>query len=69
MQPCSTMMGKLLRLFILKDLGVKANVLVHMRSVLAGSKGRIWIGNNGIGVLLMENGKTTNFSDINGLIL
>lgn len=35
---------------------------------MADSKGRIWIGNNGIGVLLMENEKAINFSDKNGLI-
>ena len=41
---------------------------MHIRSVLADSKGRIWIGNNGIGVLLMEGSAITNFSEKNNLI-
>ena len=60
--------GKIITVFDRESLELKANELVHIRSVLADSKGRIWIGNNGIGVLLMENDKTINFSDINGLI-
>lgn len=60
--------GKKISIFDHKNLKLKDNELLHIRSVLADSKGRIWIGNNGIGVLLMENDKTINFSDINGLI-
>ncbi|MBI1266157.1 MAG: diguanylate cyclase [Cryomorphaceae bacterium] len=41
---------------------------LHIRSVLADSKGRLWIGNNGIGVLLHYGEKTVNFSDEMGLI-
>src|SRR5690606_35178536 len=36
--------------------------LVHVRSVLEDSKGRLWIGNNGIGVLLKEKDTIINFS-------
>jgi hypothetical protein len=42
-------------------LQLKADENLHIRSVLADSKGRIWIGNNGIGVLLMKLDKTTHF--------
>ena len=35
---------------------------------MADSKGRIWIGNNGIGVLLFQRDSVINFSDKNGLI-
>jgi len=41
---------------------------LHIRSVLADSKGRVWIGNNGIGVLLREGPKTMNFSQSHHLI-
>lgn len=51
-----------------EKLELKDDDVLHIRSVLADSKGRIWVGNNGIGVLLMENGKTINFSDEHGLI-
>lgn len=37
-------------------------------SILEDSKGRLWIGNNGIGVLLKDNGTTINFSEKNNLI-
>lgn len=60
--------GIMTNVFDHKNLGLKVNEVLHIRSVLADSKGRIWIGNNGIGVLLMENDKTINFSNINGLI-
>jgi len=60
--------GKMINIFDHKNLKLKNNEILHIRSVLADSKGRIWIGNNGIGALLMENEKTINFSDINGLI-
>lgn len=42
--------------------------MLHIRSVLADSKGRIWIGNNGIGILLLQGNSAINFSDKNGLI-
>ena len=51
-----------------EKLELKDEDVLHIRSVLADSKGRIWIGNNGIGVLLMENGKTIYFSDAHELV-
>ncbi|MEM9820077.1 MAG: two-component regulator propeller domain-containing protein [Bacteroidota bacterium] len=41
---------------------------LHVRSILEDSKGRLWIGNNGIGVLQKNEGKTINFSRAQGLI-
>lgn len=41
---------------------------LHIRSILEDSKGRLWIGNNGIGVLLKEGDSVINFSDKNKLI-
>ena len=41
---------------------------LHIRSVLEDSKGRLWIGNNGIGVWLIEGDSTIHFSDRNKLI-
>ena len=60
--------GKILNIFDHKNLKLKDNELLHIRSVLADSKGRIWIGNNGIGVLLKEGDTITNFSEKNNLI-
>lgn len=60
--------GKMTTIFEHEKLKLKANENLHIRSVLADSKGRIWIGNNGIGVLLIEHDKTIHFSEINGLI-
>ena len=40
---------------------------LHVRSIFEDSKGRLWIGNNGIGVLLQEGGKTINFTQRHGL--
>ncbi len=40
---------------------------LHVRSIFEDSKGRLWIGNNGLGVLLHEVGKTINFTQKNGL--
>lgn len=42
--------------------------LLHVRSILEDSKGRLWIGNNGIGVLLKEGEEVVNFSEGNNLI-
>ncbi len=42
--------------------------ILHVRSILEDSQGRLWVGNNGIGVLLSENGTVFNFSKKNGLI-
>ncbi len=41
---------------------------LHIRSILEDSKGRLWIGNNGIGVLLKENGQLINFSEAQNLV-
>lgn len=60
--------GKTLTMFDDEKLKLNNNDRLHIRSVLADSKGRIWIGNNGIGVLLMEEGLTFNFSEKHHLI-
>lgn len=60
--------GKRITIFDHDKLQLKANENLHIRSVLADSKGRIWIGNNGIGVVLLEVNATIHFSDKNGLI-
>lgn len=41
---------------------------MHVRSILEDSRGRLWIGNNGIGVQLMENGTISHFSKEKNLI-
>lgn len=41
---------------------------LHIRSVFEDSKGRLWIGNNGIGVLLKEGDSIINFSNKHRLI-
>ncbi len=41
---------------------------LHIRSIYADSKGRLWIGNNGIGVLLKEGDSIVNFSKKHHLI-
>lgn len=41
---------------------------VHVRSVFEDSKGRLWMGNNGIGVLLKEGDSVINFSEKQNLI-
>lgn len=41
---------------------------LHIRSILEDSKGRLWIGNNGIGVLLKDGDSIINFSEQNNLI-
>lgn len=41
---------------------------LHIRSILEDSKGRLWIGNNGIGVLLKDGDTIINFSEKNNLI-
>ncbi|MFA9215229.1 MAG: two-component regulator propeller domain-containing protein, partial [Candidatus Methylacidiphilales bacterium] len=60
--------GKMVNIFDNEKLNLKDNELLHIRSVLADSKGRIWIGNNGIGVLLMKGNSIINFSEKNDLI-
>jgi ligand-binding sensor domain-containing protein len=41
---------------------------LHIRSILEDSKGRLWIENNGIGVLLKDGATIINFSEKNNLI-
>jgi len=60
--------GKMVTIFDNEKLNLKDNEFLHIRSVLADSKGRIWIGNNGIGLLLKEGNTITNFSENNNLI-
>ncbi|WP_206366881.1 two-component regulator propeller domain-containing protein [Sphingobacterium sp. SGL-16] len=60
--------NKMVNIFDAEKLKLKDNEQLHIRSVLADSKGRIWIGNNGIGVLLIENNSIINFSEKNNLI-
>ncbi|NNT72363.1 diguanylate cyclase [Flavobacterium sp. IMCC34852] len=60
--------GKKVNSFDHENLKLKENELLHIRSVLADSKGRIWIGNNGIGVLLKEGETIINFSEKHHLI-
>lgn len=58
-------------LILLYDQSLNLNIvtgLLHVRSILADSKGRVWIGNNGMGVLLVENDTTINFSQENNLM-
>ena len=47
---------------------IDTNQKLHIRNIFEDSKGRLWIANNGIGVLLTENGKTINFSKKQNLI-
>lgn len=52
-----------------ETLGFDRNIApLHIRSILEDSKGRLWIGNNGIGVLLKEGDSIINFSEKNNLI-
>lgn len=61
--------GKEFRIINDETLGLDIEVEpLHIRSILEDSKGRLWIGNNGIGVLLKEGNSTINFSDKNKLI-
>ena len=60
--------GKTVNIFDDEKFNLKNNELLHIRSVFADSKGRIWIGNNGIGVLLMEGNSVINFSEKHHLI-
>ena len=60
--------GKAINVFDESKLALKESEVLHIRSVFADSQGRIWVGNNGIGVLLLQENSTINFSDKNGLI-
>lgn len=41
---------------------------LHIRSIFEDSKGRLWVGNNGIGILLKDNDTFINFSKKHSLI-
>lgn len=41
---------------------------LHVRSIFEDSKGILWIGNNGIGVLRYDGDTTVNFSELHGLV-
>lgn len=40
---------------------------LHVRCVFEDSKGRLWIGNNGIGVILIDGRTATRFTQVHGL--
>lgn len=61
--------GKMTTVFDNKNLKLKDDEVLHIRSVLADSKGRIWIGNNGIGVLLKKGDSITHFSKEQGKLI
>jgi ligand-binding sensor domain-containing protein len=61
--------GKMVNIFDNKKLNLKNNEFLHIRSVLADSKGRIWIGNNGIGVILKKGDSITHFSKEQGKLI
>ncbi|WP_236252901.1 two-component regulator propeller domain-containing protein [Echinicola sp. 20G] len=52
-----------------KKLNLEDNESLHVRSILADSQGRIWIGNNGIGVILINGDSITHFSKEQGKLL
>lgn len=47
---------------------IKPINVLHVRSILEDSKGRLWIGNNGIGVLQKNKHTVINFSEKMGLV-
>lgn len=52
-----------------ETLGFDRNIIsLHIRSILEDSKGRLWMGNNGIGVLLKNGESVINFSEEKNLI-
>lgn len=52
-----------------KQLGyIEESEMLHVRSILEDSKGNLWIGNNGIGVLVKSADSITNFSRKHGLV-
>ncbi len=61
--------GKITNVFDTKNLKLKDHEDLHIRSVLADSKGRIWIGNNGIGVVLKSGDSIINFSKDQGKLI
>ena len=51
-----------------KSLGFNEETGLHVRSIFEDSKGNLWIGNNGIGVLLSNGDTIINFSERENLI-
>jgi len=52
-----------------ESLGLKEETgYLHIRSIFEDSNGNLWIGNNGIGVLLYDGDTTINFSELHGLV-
>jgi ligand-binding sensor domain-containing protein len=47
----------------------KEDYTLHVRSIFEDSKGRLWIGNNGIGVLLKKDDAFINFSKEQGRLM
>lgn len=61
--------GKTTNIYNHKNLKLKDNEVLHIRSVLADSKGRIWIGNNGIGIIRKSGDSITHFSKEQGKLI
>ncbi len=61
--------GKVVDFFGHEKLNLEDHEQIHIRSILADSKGRIWIGNNGIGVILKSGDSTIHFSEEQGKLI
>ncbi len=61
--------GEVVEVYGHEKLNIEDNELIHIRSVLVDSKDRIWIGNNGIGVLLKHADSITHFSKKQGKLI
>lgn len=61
--------GKVVNIFDDEKLNLKDNESLHIRSVLADSKGRVWIGNNSIGVILINGDAIIHFSKEQGKLI
>jgi ligand-binding sensor domain-containing protein len=60
--------GKSFTIIDNKSLGLTEETgFLHVRCVFEDSKGRIWIGNNGIGVFLRDGDTTINFTQAKGV--
>ena len=51
-----------------KSLGLNQEAGLHIRSIFEDSKGNLWIGNNGIGVLRYDGDTIINFTELQGLM-
>lgn len=61
--------GEIVDVFEHEKLKLGDSEQIHIRSILADSKGRIWIGNNGIGVILLSEDSVIHFSKEHGKLL